>query len=79
MMRSLLDENNMKINELNKSNLPIVRMEKELEQYSEKVMFQEKLDKANEILKAVGIPKPKKLVKVSGKSPKHSPLRQNRV
>ena len=43
--------------ELNRSKLPIVLVEEKLEQYSEKVFFPEKLDKANEILKTVGLPK----------------------
>ncbi|HZE84912.1 MAG TPA: hypothetical protein VE035_11435 [Puia sp.] len=50
----------MKAKGLNKSKLPIVRIDKSLEKYKDKTLFQEKLDKANEMLKTVGLPKSKK-------------------
>jgi hypothetical protein len=43
--------------ELNKSKLPVVRIDKSLEKYKNKVLFKDKLDKANEMLKTVGLPK----------------------
>ena len=46
----------MKIQELNKSKVPIVRIDKSLEQYRDKILFPEKLAKANEMLKKVGLP-----------------------
>lgn len=49
----------MKIQELNKSKVPIVRTDKSLEQYKDKILFPEKLAKANEMLKKVSLPKKK--------------------
>lgn len=40
-----------KIEELNKSRLPIVKIEKSLGKYKDKVLFKEKVEKANETLK----------------------------
>ena len=50
----------MTINKLNKSKLPIVRIDKSLEKYKDQPLFQDKLDKANEVLRTVGLPKQKK-------------------
>ena len=50
----------MKAKELNKSKLPVVRIDNSLEKYKDKVLFKDKLDKANEMLKTAGLPKPKK-------------------
>ena len=47
----------MKRKELNKSKLPIVRIDNSLEKYKDKVLFKDKLDKANEMLKTTGLPK----------------------
>jgi hypothetical protein len=47
----------MKINELNKKKLPIVKIDKALEKFKDKVLFKDKLDNANQILKTVGLPK----------------------
>ena len=47
----------MTIQDLNKAKLPIVTIDKSLERYQTKVLFQEKLDNANEVLKKVGLPK----------------------
>lgn len=42
----------------NKSKKPtILRVDKNLDKYLGKGLFQEKIDKANEILKTVGVPK----------------------
>ena len=45
------------IEELNKKKSPIVRIDDSLEKYKKLPIFQEKVDKANEILKTVGLPK----------------------
>ena len=50
----------MKVKELNKSKLPVVRIDNSLKKYKDKVLFKDKLDKANEMLKTTGLPKPKK-------------------
>jgi hypothetical protein len=50
----------MKIEELNKAKIPIVKIDKRLERFRGKVLFPEKLAKANEILSRVGLPKVKK-------------------
>jgi hypothetical protein len=48
----------MKItNELKKRNIPIVTIDNSLNKLDEKVLFPEKLVKANEMLKKVGLPK----------------------
>lgn len=49
----------MTIKKLNESKLPIVRIDKSLEQYKDQPLFQEKLDKANKVLRTVGLPKKK--------------------
>ncbi|WP_209332699.1 hypothetical protein [Lunatimonas salinarum] len=49
-----------KIDELNKNKVPIVRIDNSLEQFKGQPLFQEKVDKANEILKNIGLPKIKK-------------------
>jgi len=50
----------MTIKELNKSKTPIVKINKALDKLSKKVLFPEKLEDANDILKTVGLPKIKK-------------------
>jgi len=50
-----------RIDELNKNKVPIVRIDKSLEKFKEQPLFQEKVDKANEILKNIGLPKIRKL------------------
>ncbi len=47
----------MTIEELNKRKTPIVMIDKSLEKYKEKNLFPEKLAKANEVLKRIGLPK----------------------
>ncbi len=46
-----------KIEELNESKLPIVKIDKSLGKYKDKVLFKEKVERANETLKSVGLPK----------------------
>jgi len=48
------------VQELNNSKLPIVRIDPPLEQYRGKVLFPEKLAKANEMLKTAKLPNKKK-------------------
>lgn len=45
------------IKELNKSKVPIVKIDKSLNKYDDQVLFKEKVEKANETLKNVGLPK----------------------
>ena len=45
------------IKELNKSKVPIVKIEKSLNKYDDQVLFKEKVEKANETLKNIGLPK----------------------
>ncbi|MBC7862585.1 MAG: hypothetical protein IAF38_06385 [Bacteroidia bacterium] len=47
----------MTIKELNKRKTPVVIIDKALEKYTEKVLFPEKLAKANDVLKRIGLPK----------------------
>ena len=47
----------MTIKELNKRKTPIVIIDKSLEEYKGKILFPEKLAKANEVLKKIGLPK----------------------
>jgi len=48
------------IDELNKKKIPVVRIDNSLEQFKDQPIFQEKVDKANEMLKNIGLPKSKK-------------------
>jgi hypothetical protein len=50
----------MKLKGLNKSKSPVVRVDKSLEKYKGKVLSKEKLDKANEMLRTIGLPKSRK-------------------
>jgi len=50
----------MDIKKLNQSKTPIITFDKKLEKLKDKVLFPEKLAKANEILNTVGLPKTKK-------------------
>lgn len=45
------------IKELNKSKVPIVRIDKSLNKYDDMVLFPDKVAKANEMLKTIGLPK----------------------
>ena len=47
----------MTIKELNKRKTPIVRIDNSLKKYIDAPLFQNKVDKANEMLKRVGLPK----------------------
>ena len=43
--------------ELKKRKIPIVKIDKSLNKYDDIVMFPDKLEKANEMLRKVGLPK----------------------
>ncbi len=45
------------VQELNEKKIPIIRIDNSLEKYKSMPVFQEKVDKANEMLKTVGLPK----------------------
>lgn len=48
----------MKIpNELKKRKIPIVKIDKSLDKFDDKILFPEKLEKANQMLKKIGLPK----------------------
>jgi hypothetical protein len=48
----------MKItSELKKRRIPIVKIDEGLNQYDDKVLFPEKLEKANDMLRKIGLPK----------------------
>ena len=47
----------MNIKELNKKKLPVVRIDNTLEKFKKTPLFQDKVDKANEMLRTVGLPK----------------------
>ena len=50
-----------KIDGLNKKKVPVFCIDNSLGQYKERPLFQENVDKANEVLRNVGLPKMKKL------------------
>ena len=45
------------IAEIEKRKIPIVRVDKALNEYDDKILFPEKLEKANEMLRRIGLPK----------------------
>jgi hypothetical protein len=50
----------MNIKELNTKKKPVILIDKSLDFFNDKVLFPEKVAKANEMLKKVGLPKMKK-------------------
>jgi hypothetical protein len=50
----------MKIREINKGKTPIIPIDKSLDKYENIILFPEKLEKANEMLRKIGLPKIKK-------------------
>lgn len=50
----------MKTKELNKKKAHVVRIDPSLEKYKDVPMFQEKVVKANEMLRTIGLPKTNK-------------------
>ncbi len=47
------------IKQLNETKVPIIVFDRKLDQFRDKVLFPEKLERANEILSKVGLPKKK--------------------
>jgi hypothetical protein len=45
------------IKEFNESKVPIVRIDKALNKYNDVVLFPDKVEKANKMLKTIGLPK----------------------
>lgn len=52
----------MDIKELNTKKKPVILIDKSLDFFNDKVLFPEKVAKANEMLKKVGLPKMKKSI-----------------
>ncbi|WP_233897262.1 hypothetical protein [Tenacibaculum piscium] len=48
---------NTAINDLNKRKIPILKIDNSLKEFLNKPIFQDKVNKANETLKKVGLPK----------------------
>ena len=46
----------MKIDELNKKKIPLVKINKDLNKYKGKVLFKKKLEKANKLLERAKLP-----------------------
>ncbi len=51
----------MSIDDINKRKTPIVIIDKTLNKFNNVVLFPEKVEKANNMLKKIGLPKPSKL------------------
>lgn len=47
----------MKLTEINTKKKPVVLVDKSLDFFNDKVLFPKKLEKANEMLRKVGLPK----------------------
>jgi len=45
------------ITEIKKRKIPIVRVDDSLKKYDDKILFPDKLEKANEMLRKIGLPK----------------------
>jgi hypothetical protein len=45
------------IAEIKERKIPIVRVDKSLNNYDDKILFPDKLEKANEMLRKIGLPK----------------------
>jgi len=43
--------------EIKKRKIPIVRVDESLNKYDDKILFPDKLEKANEMLRTIGLPK----------------------
>ena len=63
----------MTINELNDAKIPIFKVNPALDAYLETPMFEDKIAEANEIIRTVGLPSPKRK---AAKKPK--PNKENR-
>lgn len=49
--------------EIKKRKIPIVRVDESLNKYDNKILFPDKLEKANEMLRKVGLPKQRTIEK----------------
>ena len=49
----------MNINKLNTKKVPIVRIDASLEKFKKLPLFQDKVDKANQMIPTIGLPKTK--------------------
>ena len=47
----------MKVDEFNKSRIPLVKIDKKLNRFKGKVLFKKKLDRANKLLENADLPK----------------------
>ncbi|MGB3777320.1 MAG: hypothetical protein WA960_03105 [Tunicatimonas sp.] len=47
----------MKVDEFNESKVPLVKIDKKLNRFKGKVLFKEKLDRANKLLENADLPK----------------------
>lgn len=43
--------------EIKKRKIPIVKVDKSLNEFDDKILFPEKMEKANEMLRKIGLPK----------------------
>jgi hypothetical protein len=59
----------MSVKDLNRKKTPIVTIDNSLEKLKDQPLFQEKVDKANEVIRKVGLPRKKK--KASKQTPKN--------
>ncbi len=50
----------MNVKDLNNKKTPIITIDDSLKKFKKQPLFQDKVDKANEILRKVGLPKTKK-------------------
>jgi hypothetical protein len=46
----------MNLNQLNESKIPIIVLDKKLEELRDKILFPDKIEKANDILAKTGLP-----------------------
>lgn len=47
----------MNIEDLNKKKAPIIKIDNSLKSFSKKILFPEKVEKANQMLREIGLPK----------------------
>jgi len=50
----------MNIKEINKKKTPVVRIDNSLVKFKKQPLFKDKVEKANEMLRTIGLPKEKK-------------------
>jgi len=52
-----ITNNSVEIQKFNRSKIPLVKIDKKLDRYRGKVLFKEKLDRANKLLEKAVLPK----------------------